>query len=251
VLVRRHGHGRRLLLPVVVVVIRRRRPPVVVAAGGGAAVVGGDEEHVLDAAAEGGDLGLERAQAERLERADEVRQQVGAVVAAERRAHDEAAVLVAGRVDGELVGLGGELARLLRDLRRLPLQLLDVLDHLRQQRRLVCLQHACMIDPKTAMRTERGRGGVNRKENKTKLNRKTRSMAGPACTSSSCQNDERAGEVCGVRTHAGQKGGHACRGAYDMHACFRPSVGLFTHRHRPPPTSWSSATHRLVSLLRC
>jgi hypothetical protein len=30
-------------------------------------------------------------------------------------------------------------------------------------------------------------------------------MAGPACTTSSCQNDERAGEVCGGRTHAGQK----------------------------------------------
>jgi hypothetical protein len=128
---RRHGRLLVVLLLFVVPVVGARAAP-----GG---VVPGDEEHVLDAAAEGGDLGLERAQAERLERADEVRQEVGPVVAAERGAHDEAAVLVAGRVDGELVGLGGERARLLRDLGRLPLQLLDVLDNLRQQRRLVRL----------------------------------------------------------------------------------------------------------------
>lgn len=45
------------------------------------------------------------------------------------------------------------------------------------------------------------------------------------------------------------KGSHACRGAYDMHACFRPSVGLtHRHRHRPPPT-WTSA--KRIGWCRC
>ncbi|CAN6284849.1 unnamed protein product [Urochloa humidicola] len=156
---------RRLLL-LAAVVVRRALAP------GDGAVVAGDDEDVLDAAAEGGDLGLERAEAERLERADEVGQEVGAVVAAERGADDEAAVLVAGGVDGELVGLGGERARLLRDLRRLPLQLLDVLDHLRQQRRLVRLhmiEHmARVIGRSESRRKKTPPQGVNRKENSLK-----------------------------------------------------------------------------------
>lgn len=107
-------------------------------------VVGRDDEDVLDAAAEGGDLGAAGAELERLEGPREVGDEVGAVVAAQRRPHHQPPVLVAAcRVDRQLVRLRRQQQRaaLRRDRRRLPLQLLHVLYHLRQQRRLIRLSH--------------------------------------------------------------------------------------------------------------
>lgn len=119
-----------------------------------AAVRSGDEEQAPDAAAERGDLGPARAHPERGERADDVRDEVRAILAAERRAHHEPPRAVGTRFHGQLVGLrrqqlrrppsgtcfvvapdgGGHHHR-----RRLALQLLHVVEHLGQQRRFVRL----------------------------------------------------------------------------------------------------------------
>jgi hypothetical protein len=124
-------------------------PTFLILVGGG----GGDEEHVADAAAERGDLGAARAEAERGERAGDVRDEPRAVLAAQRRPHDEPPLAVLPRVHRQLVGLRRQhqvlprrrllplaLRRGAQHRRRLPLQLLDVLDYLGQQRRLVRLQ---------------------------------------------------------------------------------------------------------------
>jgi hypothetical protein len=67
-------------------------------------VVRGDEEHVADAAAERGDLGAARAQAERGERAGDVRDEARSILAAQRRAHDESSLAVLCRLHRQLVG---------------------------------------------------------------------------------------------------------------------------------------------------
>jgi hypothetical protein len=147
-----------LLLILLVVVV------AVAAAAAAAALdvrspVRGDEEQAADAAAERGDLGPARAHLEGGQRADDVRDEVRAVLAAERRAHHEPAGAVGPRVHAQLVGLRRQQLRLRLRLRPpgafvvgvgvgvggrhhrrgLALQLLHVVQHLGQQRRFVRL----------------------------------------------------------------------------------------------------------------
>lgn len=109
-----------------------------VVSGNAAAVdVARQDEHVADAAAEGGHLGAERAEAERAQRLDELREEVGAVVAADgglehgaaRREHHDLVVLRREQVR----------RRRLADAGHPLLQVTHPLHRLRQQRRLVYL----------------------------------------------------------------------------------------------------------------
>lgn len=90
----------------------------------------GDGKDVLYAAADRGDLRLEDAKPQRFEGIDEVRKQVGSVFATQRCSDDELAIFVACGVDGEFVDFGRQRV-FFGDLRRLPLQLLHMLDDLR------------------------------------------------------------------------------------------------------------------------
>lgn len=97
-------------------------------------VVSGDKkEHTPDPAPHGGNLGAEGSKMEGLERLDELRQEVGAVFAAEGGFEDGGAARggVKGE-DGNLVGLRGEEVELIWDgLGGLLLKLLHVLHHFR------------------------------------------------------------------------------------------------------------------------
>jgi hypothetical protein len=115
-------------------------------------LVRGDEEHAPNTPAERGDLGPARAHPQCGERPDDVRDQVRAVLAAKRRAHQDPPVTADSRMDGQFIGLRRQQLRwpgvlvVLRDSGRrhhhrrgLSLQLLHVIEHLGQQRRLVRL----------------------------------------------------------------------------------------------------------------
>jgi hypothetical protein len=115
-------------------VISRDNAAMDVGAVGG---VARQDEHVADAAAEGGHLGAERAEAQRAQRLYELREEVGPVVAADRG-------LEHGAARGEhhdLVVLRREQVRRRRltDAGQTLLQVPYPLHRLRQQRRLVYL----------------------------------------------------------------------------------------------------------------
>jgi len=105
--------------------------------------VGGHHENVAGSSSERRHFGSERCEVQRLENSHEVRDEVGAVLTAQRGLQYESSVtatlVTAGGQNRDLVALRRKRFGILGYFRHLLLQLLQPFDHLSQKRSLVRL----------------------------------------------------------------------------------------------------------------